>query len=396
MTEQATGAHHPQPRARSGGAQAATVEHVTGAQALIRSLEEVGADTVFGIPGGAILPAYDPMMDSAKVRHVLVRHEQGAGHAATGYAQATGKVGVCMATSGPGATNLVTPIADAHMDSVPLVAITGQVASASIGTDAFQEADICGITMPITKHNWLVTDPAEIPRTIAEAFHVASTGRPGPVLVDIAKDALQARTTFVWPPQADLPGYRPVTKPHAKQIREAARLISEARRPVLYVGGGVLKAGATAELKVLAELTGAPVTTTLMALGAFPDSHPQHVGMPGMHGSVTAVTALQKSDLIVALGARFDDRVTGKLDSFAPHAKIVHADIDPAEIGKNRAADVPIVGDAREVIADLVVAVQAEHEEGHLGAAAEERYGAWWSDLNRWRETYPLGYDLPE
>ncbi|MEV0264329.1 acetolactate synthase large subunit [Streptomyces sp. NPDC050617] len=396
MTEQATGAHHPQPRARSGGAQPTAVEHVTGAQSLIRSLEEVGADTVFGIPGGAILPAYDPMMDSATVRHVLVRHEQGAGHAATGYAQATGKVGVCMATSGPGATNLVTPIADAHMDSVPLVAITGQVASASIGTDAFQEADICGITMPITKHNWLVTDAAEIPKTIAEAFHVASTGRPGPVLVDIAKDALQARTTFVWPPQTDLPGYRPVTKPHAKQIREAARLISEARRPVLYVGGGVLKARATAELKVLAELTGAPVTTTLMALGAFPDSHPQHVGMPGMHGAVTAVTALQKADLIVALGARFDDRVTGKLDSFAPHAKIVHADIDPAEIGKNRAADVPIVGDAREVIADLVVAVQAEHEEDHLGAAAQDRYGAWWSDLNRWRETYPLGYDLPE
>ncbi|MEU2792890.1 acetolactate synthase large subunit [Streptomyces sp. NPDC007100] len=393
MTEQATGAHHPQPRARnSGGAHATTaVEHVTGAQSLIRSLEEVGADTVFGIPGGAILPAYDPMMDSSKVRHVLVRHEQGAGHAATGYAQATGKVGVCMATSGPGATNLVTPIADAHMDSVPMVAITGQVASKAIGTDAFQEADICGITMPITKHNFLVTDPAEIPRTIAEAFHIASTGRPGPVLVDIAKDALQAQTTFVWPPHTDLPGYRPVTKPHAKQIREAARLITEARRPVLYVGGGVMKAGATAELKVLAELTGAPVTTTLMALGSFPDTHPQHVGMPGMHGAVAAVTALQKSDLIVALGARFDDRVTGKLDSFAPYAKIVHADIDPAEIGKNRAADVPIVGDAREVIADLVVALQAEHAAGHTGD-----YTAWWKDLNRWRETYPLGYDHPD
>ncbi|MEV5142368.1 acetolactate synthase large subunit [Streptomyces syringium] len=393
MTEQATGAHHPQPRARSGGAQQqpATVEHVTGAQSLIRALEEVGADTVFGIPGGAILPAYDPMMDSSKVRHVLVRHEQGAGHAATGYAQATGKVGVCMATSGPGATNLVTPIADAHMDSVPLVAITGQVASKSIGTDAFQEADICGITMPITKHNWLVTDPAEIPRTIAEAFHVAATGRPGPVLVDIAKDALQAQTTFVWPPHTDLPGYRPVTKPHAKQIREAAKLITQARRPVLYVGGGVMKARATAELKVLAELTGAPVTTTLMALGSFPDSHPLHVGMPGMHGAVAAVTALQKADLIVALGARFDDRVTGKLDSFAPYAKIVHADIDPAEIGKNRAADVPIVGDAREVIADLIVALQAEHAAGHKGD-----YDAWWADLNRWRDTYPLGYDQPE
>ncbi|MEU7185608.1 acetolactate synthase large subunit [Streptomyces sp. NPDC045369] len=392
MTEQATGAHHPQPRARhSGGAAATAVEHVTGAQSLILSLEEVGADTVFGIPGGAILPAYDPMMDSSKVRHVLVRHEQGAGHAATGYAQATGKVGVCMATSGPGATNLVTPIADAHMDSVPMVAITGQVASKAIGTDAFQEADICGITMPITKHNFLVTDAAEIPRTIAEAFHIASTGRPGPVLVDIAKDALQAQTTFSWPPHTDLPGYRPVTKPHAKQIREAARLITEARRPVLYVGGGVLKSGATAELKVLAELTGAPVTTTLMALGSFPDTHPQHVGMPGMHGAVAAVTALQKSDLIVALGARFDDRVTGKLDSFAPFAKVVHADIDPAEIGKNRAADVPIVGDAREVIADLIVALQAEHAAGRAGD-----YTAWWKDLNRWRETYPLGYGHPD
>ncbi|MFC0599328.1 acetolactate synthase large subunit [Streptomyces palmae] len=396
MTEQASGSHHPQPRARSGRQQPANVEHVTGAQSLIRSLEEVGADTVFGIPGGAILPAYDPMMDSSKVRHVLVRHEQGAGHAATGYAQATGKVGVCMATSGPGATNLVTPIADAHMDSVPIVAITGQVASHAIGTDAFQEADICGITMPITKHNFLVTRAEDIPRTIAEAFHIASTGRPGPVLVDIAKDALQAPTTFSWPPQADLPGYRPVTKPHAKQIREAARLITQARRPVLYVGGGVLKSGATAELKVLAELTGAPVTTTLMALGAFPDSHPQHVGMPGMHGSVAAVTALQKSDLIVALGARFDDRVTGKLDSFAPFAKVVHADIDPAEIGKNREADVPIVGDAREVIADLVVAVQAELDSGHAGTWAQDRYADWWRVLDRWRETYPLGYDLPE
>ncbi|MFP8884526.1 acetolactate synthase large subunit [Streptomyces mangrovi] len=393
MTEQATGAPRPQPRARTGGAQPqpATVEHVTGAQSLIRSLEEVGADTVFGIPGGAILPAYDPMMDSSRVRHVLVRHEQGAGHAATGYAQATGKVGVCMATSGPGATNLVTPIADAHMDSVPLVAITGQVASKAIGTDAFQEADICGISMPVTKHNYLVTDPAEIPRVIAEAFHIASTGRPGPVLVDIAKDALQTQTTFSWPPATDLPGYRPVTKPHAKQIREAARLITEAARPVLYVGGGVLKAGATTELKVLAELTGAPVTTTLMALGAFPDSHPQHLGMPGMHGTVAAVTALQKADLIVALGARFDDRVTGRLDSFAPYAKIVHADIDPAEIGKNRTADVPIVGDAREVIADLVVAVRAEHEAGNTGDHTE-----WWQQLNRWRDTYPLGYEHPE
>ncbi|MFF7156431.1 acetolactate synthase large subunit [Streptomyces sp. NPDC008139] len=391
MTEQANGSHHPQPRTRSAApAAAATPERMTGAQSLIRSLEAVGADTVFGIPGGAILPAYDPLMDSAKVRHILVRHEQGAGHAATGYAQATGKVGVCMATSGPGATNLVTPIADAHMDSVPIVAITGQVAAKAIGTDAFQEADICGITMPITKHNFLVTDAADIPRTIAEAFHIASTGRPGPVLVDIAKDAMQNETTFSWPPQQDLPGYRPVTKPHAKQIREAARLINEAKRPVLYVGGGVMKARATGELRILAELTGAPVTTTLMALGSFPDSHPQHVGMPGMHGDVAAVTALQKADLIVALGARFDDRVTGRLDTFAPYAKIVHADIDPAEISKNRVADVPIVGDAREVLADLIVAVQADHEAGHKGD-----YTGWWEHLNFWRNTYPLGYDLP-
>ncbi|TDC10702.1 acetolactate synthase large subunit [Streptomyces sp. 8K308] len=398
MTEQATGAPKPQPRAPRGGAPqpTATVEHVTGAQSLIRSLEAVGADTVFGIPGGAILPAYDPMMDSTKVRHILVRHEQGAGHAATGYAQATGKVGVCMATSGPGATNLVTPIADAHMDSVPLVAITGQVAGPSIGTDAFQEADICGITLPVTKHNFLVTDPAEIPRTIAEAFHIAATGRPGPVLVDIAKDALQARTVFSWPPTTDLPGYRPVSRPHAKQIREAARLIAQARRPVLYVGGGVIKAGASAELRELAELTGVPVTTTLMALGAFPDSHRQHLGMPGMHGSVAAVTALQRADLIVALGARFDDRVTGRIDSFAPHAKIVHADIDPAEIGKNRVADVPIVGDVKDVMADLTAALRADDPATAAGPDAAERYAAWWEQLDRWRETYPLGYDLPE
>ncbi|MGW8379558.1 acetolactate synthase large subunit [Streptomyces sp. ODS28] len=401
MTEQATGAPKPQPRARNGGNQqqaapAGTGERMTGAQSLIRSLEAVGADTVFGLPGGAILPAYDPMMDSVKVRHVLVRHEQGAGHAATGYAQATGRVGVCMATSGPGATNLITPIADAHMDSVPMVAITGQVASHTIGTDAFQEADICGISMPVTKHNFLVRDPDDIPRTIAEAFHIAATGRPGPVLVDIAKDALQGQTVFHFPTTTELPGYRPVTKPHAKQIREAAKLIAEAQRPVLYVGGGVLKAGATAELKVLAELTKTPVTTTLMGLGSFPDSHPQHLGMPGMHGTVAAVTSLQKADLIVALGARFDDRVTGKLDSFAPYAKIVHADIDPAEIGKNRTADVPIVGDAREVLADLIVAVQADQEAGAAGEEAKAGYPGWWTQLNRWRDTYPLGYDLPE
>jgi acetolactate synthase-1/2/3 large subunit len=365
-------------------------EHVTGAQSLVRSLEAAGVDTVFGIPGGAILPLYDPLMDSTAIRHVLVRHEQGAGHAAEGYAQATGRVGVCMATSGPGATNLVTPIADAYMDSVPIVAVTGQVPSAAIGTDAFQEADIRGITMPITKHNFLVTNPDDIPRTIAEAFHIASTGRPGPVLVDVAKDALQAGTMFRWPSSVDLRGYRPVTRPHGKQIREAARLITSSRQPVLYVGGGVLKAQACADLRTLAELTGIPVVTTLMARGAFPDSHRQHLGMPGMHGTVAAVTALQKSDLIVSLGARFDDRVTGRLSSFAPDAKVVHADIDPAEISKNRTADVPIVGDCREVIAELVLAVKAEHDAGRVGD-----YTSWWDQVDRWRATYPLGYERP-
>jgi acetolactate synthase I/II/III large subunit len=363
---------------------------MTGAQSLVRSLEEVGCEVVFGIPGGTILPAYDPLLDSTRVRHVLVRHEQGAGHAATGYAQATGKVGVCMATSGPGATNLVTPIADAHMDSIPIVAITGQQSRALIGTDAFQEADITGITLPITKHNMLVIDAKEIPRAIAEAFHLASTGRPGPVLVDIPKDVLQEQTTFSWPPELQLPGYRPTIRPHGKQIREAAKLITAAQKPVLYVGGGVLKAEASEELLRLAEQTGIPVVTTLMARGAFPDSHRQHVGMPGMHGTVAAVAAMQRSDLLVALGARFDDRVTGQLASFAPEAKIVHADIDPAEISKNRRADVPIVGDCREVILELIDAVAAE-QAAHPAADLT----AWWAYLNELRETYPLGYDWP-
>ncbi|WP_134767295.1 acetolactate synthase large subunit [Nocardioides sp. 1609] len=364
-------------------------EQMTGAQSLIRSLEAAGADTIFGIPGGAILPAYDPLMDST-IRHILVRHEQGAGHAAQGYAAATGRVGVCMATSGPGATNLVTPIADAHMDSVPMVAVTGQVGASMIGTDAFQEADIRGITMPITKHNFLVTDPAEIPRRIAEAFHIASTGRPGPVLVDVAKSALQASTIFDWPSELHLPGYRPVTRPHAKQIREATRLILESRKPVLYVGGGTIRARASRELLALAELTGIPVVTTLMARGAFPDSHVQHLGMPGMHGTVAAVAALQKSDLIISLGARFDDRVTGNLDSFAPHAKIIHADIDPAEIGKNRHADVPIVGDVREVLLDLVATLTTEAAAGRTGD-----YEGWVAFVAGIKSTYPLGYDEP-
>jgi len=350
-------------------------EQLTGAQALIRALEHAGVDTVFGIPGGAILPAYDPMLDSTQIRHILVRHEQGAGHAAQGYAAASGKTGVCMATSGPGATNLVTPIADAYMDSVPLVAITGQVASAAIGTDAFQEADIRGITMPITKHNFLVNDPNDIATTVAEAFYIASTGRPGPVLVDVTKDAMQTKgVDFQWPTELSLPGYRPVTRPHPKQVREAARLIAAAEKPVLYVGGGVLKARATEELRRLVDLSGAPVVTTLMARGALPDSHPAHLGMPGMHGTVAAVTALQKADLIVSLGARFDDRVTGKLSSFAPHATVVHADVDPAEISKNRLADVPIVGDAKDVLTELVAALQEEYDAGHTAD-----YAAWWT-----------------
>ena len=363
---------------------------MTGAQALVRALEKVGADVVFGLPGGAILPAYDPLLDSDEVRHILVRHEQGAGHAATGYAQATGRTGVCMATSGPGATNLVTPIADAYMDSVPMVAITGQVSTSLIGTDGFQEADISGITLPVTKHNFLVTKAEDIPRTIAEAFHLASTGRPGPVLVDIAKDAMQAQMDFTWPVPLDLPGYHPVTRPHSRQVREAARMMTTVQRPVLYAGGGIIKAGAAAELLTLAELTGIPVVTTLMARGAFPDGHRQHLGMPGMHGTVAAVGALQNAELIVALGARFDDRVTGNLASFAPGAAIVHADIDPAEISKNRRADVPIVGDCREVMSDLITAVQAEHQAGKRGD-----HTAWWTQLDDWRNTYPLGYEEP-
>jgi acetolactate synthase-1/2/3 large subunit len=377
------------PAANAGAAR--TVERVTGAASVVRSLEEAGVDVVFGIPGGAVLPVYDPLLDSTKVRHVLVRHEQGAGHAATGYAQASGRVGVCMATSGPGATNLVTPIADAQMDSVPMVAITGQVGRSMIGTDGFQEADICGITMPITKHNFLVTDPAEIPQTIAAAFHLAATGRPGVVLVDIPKDVLQSETTFVWPPDLQLPGYRPTMRPHAGQIAAAAKLIASSRRPVLYVGGGVLKARATESLRQLAESTGIPVVTTLMARGAFPDSHIQHLGMPGMHGTVAAVAGMQRADLIVALGARFDDRVTGQLSTFAPGATIIHADIDPAEIGKNRVADVPIVGDVGEVIADLVAAVAAEQASGVVADLT-----AWWAELEDFRDTFPLGYDWPE
>jgi len=363
---------------------------ISGAQSLVNALEKAGVDTIFGIPGGAILPAYDPLFDSS-IRHILVRHEQGAGHAAQGYAQVTGRVGVCMATSGPGATNLVTAIADAYMDSVPIVAITGQVASHLIGTDGFQEADIRGITMPITKHSYLVTDADDIPRVIAEAFHIAGTGRPGPVLVDIAKDALQNDTVFAWPSELALPGYRPTTKPHGKQVREAARLIAAAERPILYVGGGVIKADAAAELLELTELTQIPLVTTLMARGAFPDSHELHLGMPGMHGTVAAVSGLQKSDLLISLGARFDDRVTGQLSSFAPDAKIIHADIDPAEISKNRAADVPIVGDCREVIADLVTTLRKQMDEDGLTLD----YTPWKTQMLGIKARFPVGYEKP-
>ncbi len=361
---------------------------MNGAQSLVNALEAAGVDVMFGIPGGAILPAYDPIFDS-KIRHILVRHEQGAGHAATGYAQATGRVGVCIATSGPGATNLVTPLADAQMDSVPIVAITGQVPSAAIGTDAFQEADIRGITMPFTKHNYLITDPADIPRAIAEAFYIASTGRPGAVLVDIAKDALQKETTFNYPKTVSLAGYNPVVEPKSEAIRDAAALITQSKKPVLYVGGGVIKANANKELMQLAEITGIPVVTTLMARGAFPDSHKQHLGMPGMHGTVAAVTALQKADLLITLGARFDDRVTGKLSTFAPNAKIIHADIDPAEIGKNRHADVALIGDLKNILIALNPVTKA--------ALAKESQDLtpWLNEVYGWQTKFPLGYDKP-
>ena len=354
---------------------------LTGAQALVESLERVGVDVIFGIPGGAILPAYDPLGQSKLLRHILVRHEQGAAHAAEGYAMATGRVGVCMATSGPGATNLVTGLADAMLDSVPIVAITGQVASAAIGTDAFQEADIRGITMPITKHSFLVTRPEDIPGAIKAAFHIAGTGRPGPVLVDISKDALSSTARFNWPPTVELPGYKPTSTPHPKQIREAARLIRAASRPVLYVGGGVVKAEAYEELAELVKITQIPVVTTLMARGALPDSNPMHMGMPGMHGTVAAVGALQRSDLLITLGARFDDRVTGKLSTFAPDAKVIHADIDPAEIGKNREVDVPIVGDVRLVIAELNQVLRGEDLDG---------YGAWVAYLQALKAKYVI------
>ena len=371
-------------------AKTAKTQTMSGAEAVVRSLELLGITDVFGLPGGAILPVYDPLMDASKIRHILVRHEQGAGHAAEGYASSSGKLGVCIATSGPGATNLVTAIADAHMDSVPMLAITGQVFSHLMGTDAFQEADIVGITMPITKHSFLVTQAEDIPGTLAAAYEIATTGRPGPVLVDITKDAQQADFDFSWPPTYELPGYHPVTKANGKQIQAAAELMAQAKKPVFYVGGGIVRSGAAAELLKLVELVGAPVVTTLMARGAFPDSHEQNLGMPGMHGTVPAVLALQEADLLITLGARFDDRVTGKAALFAMNAQVIHVDIDPAEIGKIRHAEVPIVGDLKDVMVDLTDAYAKEMGKKKLDIAE------WWAQLNSLRAEFPLGFTEPD
>jgi acetolactate synthase-1/2/3 large subunit len=365
-----------------------TGSKMSGADALLKALEQEGVETIFGIPGGASMPIYDPLVDRSPIRHILCRHEQGAGHAAEGYAWATGKVGVCMATSGPGATNLVTPLADAKMDSVPIVAITGQVPTPVVGNDAFQEADITGITMPITKHNFLVKDPADIVATVREAFHIASTGRPGPVLIDLPKDVLIAETTYRWPENVSLPGYKPTTKGNQRQVVEAVKMIMRAKKPVLYVGGGVIKADAHQELFDLATTGQLPVVTTLMARGAFPDSNELCLGMPGMHGNYTAVTAMQKADLLVALGSRFDDRVTGKLAGFAPHAKVIHVDIDPAEIGKNRVADVPIVGDCKDVIGKLAAELHKRQDE----ASGPPDRSAWLGQLRTWQDEYPYRY----
>ncbi len=360
---------------------------LTGAQALIKSLEMEGTEVRYGLPGGAILPFYDPLIDSS-IRHVLVRHEQGAGHMAEGYAQATGRPGVAMVTSGPAATNIVTPLCNAYMDSIPLVVITGQVAYSVIGTDAFQECDTVGITMPVTKHNWLITDPQDVPRVIREAFHVATTGRPGPVLIDMPKDVANQLMEWQWPDDVDLPGYKPNTKGHPKQIKDAARLMGESHRPVIYAGGGILKARAADALRELAELTDVHVITTLMARGAFPDDHRLALGMPGMHGNYTAVTAMQKADLLIALGSRFDDRVTGKLDAFAPDAKVIHVDVDPAELGKVRRPDVPIVGDCRLVIEELVKAVKADRSKRDWPDLSE-----WDRQIDDWKRRYPLRYE---
>jgi len=360
---------------------------LTGAQALIKSLEMMEVEVMFGLPGGAILPVYDPLIESS-IRHVLVRHEQGAGHMAEGYAQVTGRPGVAMVTSGPAATNIVTPLANAMLDSTPLVVITGQVPTTAIGSDAFQECDTTGITMPVTKHNWLITDAADIPTVITEAFHVATTGRPGPVVIDVPKDVSNQQMEWYWPDSVDMPGYRPTTRGHPRMIKEAARLIVESERPVIYAGGGILKARAAETLRELAELTDIHVVTTLMARGAFPDDHELALGMPGMHGNYTAVTAIQKCDLLLALGSRFDDRVTGKVDAFAPDAMVVHVDIDPAEVGKVRRPDVPIVGDARNVIEGIVAETKKLLSDGPLCDRT-----SWDRQIDEWKREFPLVYD---
>ena len=370
-------------------------EKITGAQALIRGLEMENVEVMFGLPGGCILPAYDPLIESS-IRHILVRHEQGAGHMAEGYAHVTGRPGVAMVTSGPAATNMVTPLCDAYMDSIPMVAITGQVGTSAIGTDAFQECDTVGITRSITKHNDLVMSAEDLPMAIRQAFHIATTGRPGPVLIDVPKDVLQNTMSWNWPTQDEvedsLPGYKPNTKGHARMIKEAAHLILRAEKPILYVGGGVLKARAASALRELAEMLQIPVVTTLMARGAFPDNHPLCLGMPGMHGTATAITAMQKSDLLIALGARFDDRVTGRVNSFAPEAKIIHVDIDPAEQGKVRKPDVPIVGDCRLVIEAMIEALRDLMQGGEKQADLT----AWRSRVSGWREQFPLAYEPSE
>ncbi len=370
-------------------------EQITGAQALIRALELENVDTIFGLPGGCILPAYDPLLDS-HIRHILVRHEQGAGHMAEGYAHVTGRPGVALVTSGPAATNMVTPLCDAYMDSIPMICITGQVPTSAIGTDAFQECDTVGITRSVTKHNELVMSADEIPLIVRQAFHIATTGRPGPVLIDVPKDCLQNMMTWHWPTDEEvlesLPGYKPNTKGHSRMIKEAARLILDSKQPVLYVGGGVLKARAADALRELAELINTPVVTTLMARGAFPDSHPLCLGMPGMHGNATAITAMQKSDLLINLGARFDDRITGKVSTFAPDAKIIHVDIDPAEQGKVRRPDVPIVGDCRLVIEELVKTIKEMLANGEVQADIS----GWKSRVSGWQEQFPLFYSPSE
>ena len=370
-------------------------QQLTGAQALIKGLEQENVEVMFGLPGGCILPAYDPLIKSS-IRHILVRHEQGAGHMAEGYAHVTGRPGVAMVTSGPAATNLVTPLCDAFMDSIPMVAITGQVPTSAIGTDAFQECDTVGITRSITKHNELVMSADDLPMAIRQAFHIATTGRPGPVLIDVPKDVLQNMMTWHWPTDDEvvdsLPGYKPTTKGHPRMIKEAARLILESKQPILYVGGGVLKARAAEALRELAELTQIPVVTTLMARGAFPDNHPLCLGMPGMHGTATAVTAMQRADLLIALGSRFDDRVTGKVSGFAPDAKIIHVDIDPAEQGKVRKPDVPIVGDCRLVIEEMIVALRNLL----AGTMVQADISPWRSRVNGWKENFPLAYDQSE